>query len=73
MDKNIILFSNGCPNCLVLKRLLNSKNINYSENNSVEEMVSLGIDTVPVLSVNGVLYSYKKAKEYINNLKGGIS
>lgn len=68
MNKNIILFSNGCPNCITIKRMLNNAKIEYEENNSIDEMVSLGINNVPVLSVDGVLYSYKYAKEYIKNL-----
>lgn len=73
MNEAIILFSNGCPNCRMLKSILDKANIKYAENNSIDKMLSLGIDTVPVLSVDGVLYSFKEAKEYIANLNGGMS
>ena len=40
----IILYSTGCPKCEVLKKKLKTKNIEYVENNNVEDMESLGID-----------------------------
>ena len=35
----VILYSTGCPKCRVLKTKLDKKNINYIENNDVEEMI----------------------------------
>ena len=52
---SIILYSTGCPKCKVLKSKLEEKNIEFVENNSVEEMTGLGITQVPVLFVGGVL------------------
>ena len=63
----IILYSTGCPKCEVLKKKLKAKNIEYVENNNVEDMESLGIDQVPVLSVNGNLMSFAEANNWINN------
>ena len=48
------------------------ENIKYEENNSIDDMFRLGIDTVPVLGVDGELYSFKEAKKIIKNLNGGI-
>ncbi len=63
----IILYSTGCPKCEVLKKKLKAKNIEYVENNNVEDMESLGIDQVPVLSVDGNLMSFAEANNWINN------
>lgn len=63
----IILYSTGCPKCEVLKKKLKAKNIEYVENNNVEDMESLGIDQVPVLSVEGNLMSFAEANNWINN------
>lgn len=63
----IILYSTGCPKCDVLKKKLKAKNIEYVENNNVEDMESLGIDQVPVLSVDGNLMSFAEANNWINN------
>lgn len=64
---SITLYSTGCPKCKVLKSKLEAKNIEFVENNSVEEMTALGIAQVPVLSVGGVLFDFKQAVEWVNN------
>lgn len=64
---NLILYTTGCPKCEVLKKKLKAKNIEYVENNNVENMESLGIDQVPVLSVDGNLMSFAEANNWINN------
>lgn len=43
------------------------KNIEFVENNSIEEMTKLGITQVPVLSVYGVLLDFKNAVTWVNN------
>ena len=62
-----ILYSTGCPRCKVLEKKLESNGIAYEKNNSVEEMLSLGITEVPVLNVYGQLLSFSEANEWINN------
>ena len=62
-----ILYSTGCPRCKVLEKKLESKGIAYEKDNSVEEMLSLGITEVPVLNVYGQLLSFSEANEWINN------
>jgi len=65
----IILYSTGCPKCEVLKKKLTDKQISYKENSDTDTMIELGIDQVPVLSVNGVLLTFSEAIKWIN--KGG--
>ena len=63
---NIILYSTGCPKCNVLKKKLTEKNIEYTENNDIYAMTSLGIDQVPVLSVDGKLMGFVEANKWVN-------
>lgn len=63
----VILYSNNCPKCQVLKSKLKSKNIEFKENNSVEEMIKLGIVQVPYLMIEDKLLNFKEANEWINN------
>lgn len=63
---NVILYSNGCPRCRVLKQKLDTKSINYTEENSVEKMLTLGIEQVPVLSVDGEILAFSQANEWVN-------
>lgn len=64
--REIILYSTGCPKCEVLKKKLSEKDIPYTENNSVDEMLALGITQVPILDNNGTLMDFKAAVEWIN-------
>ena len=63
----VILFSTGCPRCKVLKQKLQSKNIEYDEVTSVDDMLALGITEVPVLNVGGELLNFLRAVEWVNN------
>lgn len=62
---NVILYSTHCPKCKVLETKLNQKSINYEEVNDVDVMVQKGFTTVPKLEVNGVVYDFKEAVEWI--------
>lgn len=61
-----MLYSTGCPRCNVLKKKLAEKGIDYTENNSVDEMMSMGIMEVPVLSVDGKLLDFSEAVKWVN-------
>ncbi len=65
--ESIMLYSNGCPKCNVIKNKLNAKNVSYVENNNVEELVSLGIQTLPVLKVGNEFLSFAEANAWVNN------
>lgn len=62
-----ILYSTGCPRCKVLEKKLESNGIAYEKNNSVDEMLELGISEVPVLSVYGQLLNFSEAVNWVNN------
>lgn len=62
----IVLYSNNCPRCKILKQKLKENNIEYEEENSVDKMMELGITQVPVLSVNGELLTFGQANEWVN-------
>lgn len=61
-----ILYSTGCPKCKVLKQKMDAVGFTYQENNSVDEMLALGITQVPVLSVDGELYDFAQAVKAVN-------
>lgn len=62
----VILYSTGCPKCSILKKKLNEKNIDYEEVNDEKTMLSLGFDSVPILSVDGELLEFTQANNWIN-------
>ena len=67
MDK-CILYSTGCPKCKVLKSKLDDKNIGYIVIDDIDEIMSKGIDSVPVLEVNGEMMNFKSAVDYVNKI-----
>lgn len=63
----IILYSTGCPRCMVIQKKLTEKNINYTKVTSEEDILALGVKEVPILSVDGNLMGFKDAVEWINS------
>ncbi len=66
---DIILYSTDCPKCKVLKKKLEEEKIEFLENKDVNEMISLGIDQVPILYVNGELLDFVAANKWIKERK----
>lgn len=67
---NVVMYSTGCPKCKILKKKMDEKKVVYEEETDVEKMKSKGIDRVPVLEVDGKLFSYSEAVKLVND--GGI-
>ena len=68
---NVTLYSTHCPRCTVLERKLNDAGVEFTENNSVDEMLKLGIKEVPVLMVDETPMSFHEAVQWVNDIKGG--
>lgn len=66
MEAKIILYSTHCPRCKVLEMKLKQKNIKYEEINDVEQMKAKGFMEAPKLEVDGVVYNFKEAVDWIN-------
>ena len=67
MAEKVILYSTGCPKCSVLKKKLGEKGVKDTENNSVDEMLALGITSVPTLSVDGELKGFSESVVWLGN------
>ena len=63
----VILYSTGCPKCEVLEKKLNNAGITYDKCNDIDVMTKLGIQRVPVLSVDEKLYEFSEANIWINS------
>lgn len=66
----MILYTQNCPKCEVLKKKLLQKNIIFETSNDFSKLIENKIDTLPVLEVNGNLLEFPEAITYINNYKG---
>lgn len=63
---NIIFYSTHCPKCNVLKTKLDEKSVKYTENNDVDEMISKGWRSAPILEIDGVGLPFKEAVDWVN-------
>ena len=65
---NIVLFSNGCPRCKILKQKLDDKQIKYTISDNFDEVMDQGLQTAPVLKVNNEYYQFGDAVKLIGEL-----
>lgn len=63
---DITLYSTECPQCIVLKKKINSKGLTFKENNDIETMRDMGITYVPVLQVNDTLMDFAAACRWVD-------
>lgn len=63
---DLILYSNGCPKCRVIKSKLEAKKITFTENNNVEELIPMGIRSLPILKHNDNIMEFCAANTWIN-------
>ena len=62
------LYSTGCPKCIVLKKMLDNKGIEYEVNDNVDEMINLGFTSLPVLEVDDNRMAFEEAIQYIKSI-----
>lgn len=65
MGKHVILYEHGCPRCKVLKAKLDQSDIPYESVTDVSVMTAKGFAEAPKLEVDGVVYNFKEAIEWI--------
>ena len=64
----VVLYSTGCPRCNVLEKKLNEKNIVFELVNDKDVMIKKGFMTAPMMEIDGSLYDFKNAVDWINEL-----
>ena len=65
----MILYSNGCSRCGILKKKLDDKNIEYEIVNDMEIFKEKEFKSVPMLEVEGNIFDFGRAIQFINNTK----
>ena len=63
----VILYTTNCPKCRVLETKLNEKNITYTEETDLGVMQQKGFSMAPMLEVNGEIYDFSKAIQWVKN------
>lgn len=67
MEQIILYKTPTCPKCKVLKKKLEDKGIEFTENEDIDEMLSMGIMNAPTLSVSGELLDFMSALDWVKN------
>lgn len=66
----VIFYSTHCPKCNILEKKLKAANIGYTENNDVDVMLSKGLLTAPALEIDGEIYTFTQAVEWLKKQGG---
>lgn len=66
MEENVILYSNHCVKCNILKELLDKNKVKYSIEDNIEKLKNLGFTHMPMLGVDGKYLNYKDAYNYLS-------
>lgn len=65
MGERVILYEHGCPKCKILKMKLDKSGIEYETVSDIEVMKAKGFQEAPKLEVNGVVYGFKEATDWL--------
>ena len=63
---NVVLYSTGCPQCMVLEKKLEMKGIPYTKSDNFDKVIEAGYLTAPVLEVEGVFMAFGEANKWIS-------
>lgn len=64
----VVLYSTNCPKCNVLSMKLKDKNVDFTVNTNVDDMIAKGFQSAPILEVNGEYYEFGDAVRVVNNM-----
>lgn len=60
------LYSTHCPKCQILEKKMAQKGIEYIEITDTQQMLDMGLSSVPWLEVDGQMMDFNKANQWIN-------
>ena len=66
----LVLYTNGCPRCKVLEMKLGNARVEFVKCEDIQELINKGFKTAPMLEVDGQLFDFNAAIDYINSLGG---
>ena len=66
---SINFYTIHCPKCDVLEKKLNNKNVKYNLITDTGVMQQKGLDTMPMLEIDGKMMEFGAAVKWINELE----
>ncbi len=64
---NLTLYTTHCPMCNVLTKKLDNTGLQYKICENEQEMLSLGLTSVPILKIDNDMLSFRQACDWIDN------
>ena len=61
-----VLYSTGCPKCAILEQKLEEKGIKFTKITDVNEMLKIGIKSVPNMKVGDKMLDFVDAVKWVN-------
>ena len=58
----------GCSKCALLKRKADELGFEYTESHNVDEVISAGFHSAPVMKFDGKFYAFKDALELLKTV-----
>lgn len=68
---DVVLYSTGCPQCMVLETLLKNRGVSYSKVTDQQTMLDKGFVHVPMLEVDGTVMSFPESMAWARELEVG--
>lgn len=65
----VVLYSNDCPRCKILKSKLDEHQIEYRVVDDIDIMESKGFMMLPMLEIDGQVYNFGEAVKLVNDLR----
>lgn len=65
----ITLYTTHCPRCNTIEKKLALKGIEYEEVSDPEVIEAKGVKSIPTLEVDGTMYPFKEANDFINRYR----
>lgn len=65
--EELLLYTNNCPKCQVIKSKLEAQDIKFTESDRVDELIAHGIQSLPALKVGEKFLNFVDANNWINS------
>lgn len=63
----MVLYSNNCQRCRILKKHLEKGSFNFTVFDNEEAMIEMGFQEMPILEVDGQKMNFETAIKWINS------
>ena len=63
---NVVLYTTGCPKCVILEKKMAQKGIEYTQETDVDLMTEKGFMSLPMLEVDGNVMDFGAAVRWLN-------